>query len=55
MLTIIWHAAVDRHHTWLIGLTVVFAGVLILGVFAVFEKKRREVLELVDQLRQWSP
>jgi hypothetical protein len=26
-----------------------------LGVFAIFEKKRQEVLRVVDQLRQWSP
>ena len=55
MLTIVWHAAVDLQHTWLIWLTVVIAGVLVLGVFAVFEKKRQEVLRVVDQLRQWSP
>jgi hypothetical protein len=55
MLTIIWHAAVDLHHTWLIWLTVVFAGVLVLGIFAVFEKKRQEILRVVDKIKQWSP
>lgn len=55
MLTIIWYAAVDLRHTWLIWLTVVIAGVLILGVFAVFEKKRQDVLRVVEQVRRWSP
>jgi hypothetical protein len=55
MLTIIWYAAVDLHHTWLIWLTVVFAGVLVLGIFAVFEKKRQEILHVVEKIRQWSP
>ncbi|MGQ0634716.1 MAG: hypothetical protein ACT4QC_08905 [Planctomycetaceae bacterium] len=55
MLTIIWHAAVDLHHTWLVWLTVVIAGILILATFALFEKKRQEVLRVVDDLRHWSP
>lgn len=55
MLTIIWHAAVDRHQTWLIWLTVVFAGVGILGLFALFEKKRQQVLQMVEKLKEWSP
>ncbi len=55
MLTIIWHAAVDLRQTWLIWLTVVFAGVAILALFALFEKKRQQVLQMVDKLREWSP
>jgi hypothetical protein len=55
MLTIIWHAAVDLRHTWLIWLTVVCAGVLVLGIFAVFEKKRQEILHVVDKIKRWSP
>ena len=31
------------------------AGVLVLGVFAVFEKKRQDVLRVVEQVRGWSP
>jgi hypothetical protein len=55
MFTIIWYAAVDLHHTWLLWLTVVIAGMLILGIFALFEKKRNEVLSVVEQIKKWEP
>jgi hypothetical protein len=29
-------------------------GVLIIAIFALFEKKRNEVLLVVDRLRQWE-
>ena len=54
LLTIIWYAAVDLHQTWLWSVTGIIAGVLILALFAVFEKKRHEVLKLVEQLKQWE-
>jgi hypothetical protein len=30
-------------------------GVLIIALFAMFEKKRNEVLRLVEQLKEWQP
>jgi hypothetical protein len=30
------------------------AGILIIALFAVFEKKRQEILRLADQLKQWQ-
>lgn len=55
MLTMIWHAAVDLHQNWVIWATVVLAGVMIIALFAVFEKKRQEVLAMVDRIREWQP
>jgi hypothetical protein len=53
LFTIIWYAAVDLEQTWLWSATGIVAGILIIAVFAVFEKKRQEVLRLVDELKQW--
>jgi hypothetical protein len=54
LLTLLWHAAFHLHQTWLIWLTVIFAGVAILTLFALFERKRQQMIELVGQLREWS-
>ena len=54
VFSIIWYAAVDLHQTWLWAASGVVAGVIILVVFAIFEKKRQEVLQVVSDLRQWS-
>ena len=55
LLTIIWYAAVDLQQTWLWSATGIVTGVLILIVFAVFEKQRQAVFKLVDKLREWQP
>lgn len=54
LCTIIWHAAVDLHHTWLVWATGFVTGVLILALFGLFERKRHEVLRLVEQLKEWK-
>jgi hypothetical protein len=54
LLTLLWHAAFHLHQTWLIWLTVIFAGVAILTLFALFERRRQQMVELVGQLREWS-
>ncbi len=54
LFTIIWHAAVDLNQTWIWYASVVIAGVAIIALFAFFEKKRSEVLELFDQIKQWD-
>ena len=55
MFSIVWYAAVDLHQTWLWAASGVVAGIIILVVFALFEKKRNEVLHLVGQLKEWNP
>ena len=55
LFSIIWYAAVDLHQTWLWAASGVVAGVLILILFGLFEKKRHEVLRVVGQLKEWNP
>jgi hypothetical protein len=54
ILTMIWHAAVNRAHTWLWWASGIVLGVAILALFALFEKRRNEVLKLVEELRAWD-
>jgi hypothetical protein len=54
VLTMIWHAAVTRQHTWLWWASGILLGVTILALFAVFEKRRNDVLRLLDELRRWD-
>ena len=54
LTTVIWYAAVDLQQTWLWFVSGIVAGVLIIALFAVFEKKRQEVLQLVEHLKQWD-
>jgi hypothetical protein len=55
LLAIIWTASVTLNWGWwwwcVAGIAL---GVLIIIAFALFEKKRREMLELVEQLKQWQ-
>ncbi|MGE3405438.1 MAG: hypothetical protein AB7I37_01410 [Pirellulales bacterium] len=53
LAAIIWHAAVDLHQTWLVWVAGIVAGLLIIALFGTFERKRNEVLGLVDQIKQW--
>ena len=52
--TIIWHAAVDLNQMWLLWLALVVGGFLILALFGLFERKRHEVLRLVEGLKEWK-
>ncbi len=54
LLSVIWHAAVDLHQTWLWYVILIIMGVLIIAVFAVFERKRQEVLRLMHELKSWE-
>jgi hypothetical protein len=51
--TMIWHAAVHRAHTWVWWASGIVLGVAILALFALFEKRRNDVLRLMDELRRW--
>jgi hypothetical protein len=53
LFTIIWYAAVDLDQTWIWSLSGIVVGILIIAIFAVFEKKHQEVLRLVEQLKEW--
>jgi hypothetical protein len=54
LFTMIWHAAVDRAQTWLWWACGIVLGAAILALFAVFEKRRNDVLDLLDGLRKWE-
>jgi hypothetical protein len=55
LFSIIWHAAVNLHQTWLWAATGIVAGIAILLIFALFEKKREDVLRVVAELKEWNP
>ncbi len=54
ILTMIWHAAVGLAHTWVWWASGVVLGMLILALFAVFEKRRNDVLRLLEEIRRWA-
>jgi hypothetical protein len=49
----IWHAAVDRAQTWVWWASGIALGAAILTLFALFEKRRNDVLKLIDDMRRW--
>ncbi len=54
LFSMIWHAAMDLKQTWLWWVFGILCGMMILGVFALFEKKRLEVLDLLTSLQDWD-
>ncbi|MEX0676025.1 MAG: hypothetical protein WD063_03050 [Pirellulales bacterium] len=54
LFTIIWYAAEDLEQTWIWWATVVVLGILIVALFAIFEKKRQEILDAFERLKQWE-
>src|SRR5262249_25774137 len=49
----IWHAAVDRQQTWVWWASGIVLGAAILTLFAVFEKRRHDVLRVMEELKKW--
>jgi hypothetical protein len=54
LLTIIWTASINLNWDWLWYVAGIAFGALIILIFALFERKRREMLELVERLKQWQ-
>ena len=54
MFTEIWHAAVDLAQTWIWYASGIVMGVLILTMFALFEKRREQLKGLVSTLKNWD-
>jgi hypothetical protein len=50
----IWHAAVDRAQTWVWWASGIVLGAAILALFAVFEKRRNDVLRIVEDIKRWE-
>lgn len=54
VFTMIWYAAVDRYQTWVWWASGIVLGAAILTLFAVFEKRRNDVLRLLEEIKRWD-
>jgi hypothetical protein len=54
LMTVIWHAAIHERHTWILWVAGIITGTLIIAMFGLFEKRRDDVLRMVEQLKQWE-
>ena len=54
IVTIVWHSARNIGHVWPWFVFFLALGLAILALFGFFEKKRNDVLRLVDAVRQWD-
>jgi hypothetical protein len=54
VLSMIWHSAVNKQQTWLWWASGIVLGTMILALFAVFEKRRNDVLRLVEEIKTWE-
>jgi hypothetical protein len=54
LFTIIWYAAEDLGWTWVWYVAGIALGVLIITMFALFEKKRTEMTALLKGVREWK-
>jgi hypothetical protein len=54
VFSMIWHAAVDLYQTWVWWASGIVLGAAILALFAVFEKRRQEMLHLLDDVKRWK-
>jgi hypothetical protein len=54
VITMVWHAALSLGWGWLWYVTGIAFGVLIIYLFAMFERKRAEMLGLVERLKSWQ-
>ncbi len=54
ILTVIWNAAIEQHHTWILWLSGIVTGALIIAVFGLFEKRRDDILRIVEELKHWQ-
>jgi hypothetical protein len=50
----IWYAAVEREQPWVWWVSGILLGVAILALFAVFEKRRQEVISIVAEIKAWE-
>jgi hypothetical protein len=54
IFTMIWHAAVGQHQIWVWWASGIVLGAAIIALFAVFEKRRNDVLRVLEQLKKWD-
>ncbi len=49
----IWNAAVINNHMWVWWASGIVLGLVILVLFALFEKKRNDVIKVIDNMKRW--
>lgn len=54
IITMIWYASVNLGWTWLWYVAGIVTGATIIFMFALFEKKRSEVMRVVEGLKEWD-
>ena len=54
IVTMIWYASANLGWTWLWYVAGIVTGATIIFMFAIFEKKRGEVLRVVEGLKDWD-
>jgi hypothetical protein len=54
VLTMIWTASVTLGWSWLWYVTGIALGIFIIYSFAMFERRRTRMLNMIDQLKQWK-
>jgi hypothetical protein len=54
VFSMVWYAAVDLRMTWIWAASGIVAGVLILALFAVFEKKKQDIRHVVEEIKEWE-
>ena len=54
LITMVWHAALSLGWGWLWYVSGIAFGVFILYLFALFERRRAELLGLVERLKTWQ-
>jgi hypothetical protein len=54
VLTMIWTAQQDLHWTWLWYVAGLGAGVALLVLFGLFEKRHEQMTRLLESLKQWQ-
>jgi hypothetical protein len=54
IVAMIWYAAVDLEQTWIWYACGIVLGAAIIGLFALFEKRRNDLLAAVKKLKQWE-
>jgi hypothetical protein len=54
IISMIWHAAVNLEQTWIWYASGIVLGAAILSLFALFEKRREDLLYVIDGLKKWD-
>ncbi|MEA1951257.1 MAG: hypothetical protein U9N87_07730, partial [Planctomycetota bacterium] len=54
IVTMIKYAAWDCRQMWILWTCCILLGAGVIGLFAVFEKRRNDVLAAVERLKEWK-